>query len=62
MPVVQINIKRGQSRETKDQLVSRVTDAMVDVCGSVRDRVHVIINEVDEDNWGRGGRLLSDLK
>lgn len=62
MPVVQINIKQGQSRDTKDQLVARVTDTLVDVCGSARERVHVIINEVDEDNWGRGGRLLSDLK
>jgi phenylpyruvate tautomerase PptA (4-oxalocrotonate tautomerase family) len=33
----------------------------VEVCGSDAERVHVVINEVSEDNWGRGGRLLSDL-
>lgn len=62
MPVVQISIKQGQSRETKQQLVAGVTDTLVDVCGSARERIHVIINEVGEDNWGRGGSLLSDLK
>jgi 4-oxalocrotonate tautomerase family enzyme len=42
-------------------LVERFTLTLVEVCGSVAERVHVIIDEVDEDNWGRGGRLLSEI-
>lgn len=61
MPVVQVNIKDGRTLEQKRELVSRMTDVLVDVCGSVRERVHVIINEVEEDSWGRGGQLLSDI-
>lgn len=62
MPVVQVNIKEGRTLDQKREIVERMTDVLVDVCGSARERVHVIINEVEEDNWGRGGQLLSDIK
>ncbi|MGB3899659.1 MAG: 2-hydroxymuconate tautomerase [Mesorhizobium sp.] len=62
MPVVQVNIKNGRTPDQKREIVRRMTDVLVEVCGSVEERVHVIINEVDEDSWGRGGRLLSDIK
>lgn len=62
MPVVQVNIKEGRTLDQKREIVARMTDVLVDVCGSARERVHVIINEVEEDNWGRGGQLLSDIK
>lgn len=61
MPVVQVHLKEGRSPEERRQLVRRITDAMVEVCGAVEERVHVIINEVPGDSWGRGGALLSDL-
>jgi 4-oxalocrotonate tautomerase len=60
MPVVQVSLKSGRSLEEKRELVERFTQALVEVCGSSAERVHVVINEVSEDNWGRGGRLLSD--
>ena len=62
MPVVQVNIKEGRTLDQKREIVARMTDVLVEVCGAVRERVHVIINEVEEDNWGRGGQLLSDIK
>jgi 4-oxalocrotonate tautomerase len=62
MPVVQVHLKSGRTVEQKREIVRRMTNALVEVCGSVEDRVHVIINEVEEESWGRGGRLLSDIK
>ncbi|MHA6642796.1 2-hydroxymuconate tautomerase [Mesorhizobium sp. A623] len=62
MPVVQVNIKDGRTIDQKREIVRRMTEVLVDVCGSAEERVHVIINEVDEDSWGRGGQLLSDMK
>lgn len=61
MPVIEVHLKEGRSVEDKRELVRRITDAMVDVCGAVEERVHVIIDEVPEESWGRGGRLLADL-
>ncbi len=60
MPVVQVHLKAGRTLEQKRQLVERITTTLVEVCGSVPDRVHVIIDEVPEESWGRGGRLLSE--
>lgn len=62
MPVVQVNIKGGRTLDQKREIARRMTDVLVDVCGSAKERVHVIINEVEEDNWGRAGQLLSDIK
>ena len=62
MPVVQVNIKVGRTLDQKRDIVARMTDVLVDVCGAARERVHIIITEVEEDNWGRGGQLLSEIK
>jgi 4-oxalocrotonate tautomerase len=62
MPVVQVNLKSGRTVEQKREIVRRMTDVLVEVCDAAEERVHVIINEVDEDSWGRGGKLLLDLK
>jgi 4-oxalocrotonate tautomerase len=60
MPVVQVHLKAGRTLDQKRQLVKQITQALVDTCGSNQERVHVIINEVPEDSWGRGGVLLSE--
>lgn len=62
MPVVQVNIKEGRTLDQKRRVVARITDVLVEECGAARERIHIIINEVEEDNWGRGGQLLSDIK
>ena len=62
MPVVQVNIKEGRTLDQKRKIVARMTDVLVEECGAARERVHIIINEIDEDNWGRGGQLLSEIK
>ena len=60
MPVVQVNLKEGQTVEQKRQLVERITDALVEVCASNPEAIHIIINDVPADNWGRNRKLLSD--
>ncbi len=61
MPVVQVHIKEGRSMTQRRELVRRITQDLVEVCGAAEERVHVIINEVPTDQWGRGGTLLSDI-
>ena len=45
MPVVQVNIKQGRTLDQKREIVARMTEVLVEVCGAARERVHVIINE-----------------
>lgn len=60
MPVVQVHMKAGRTVDQKRELVSRITDALIDVCGANQESVHVIIDDVQGDSWGRGGKLLSE--
>jgi 4-oxalocrotonate tautomerase len=60
MPVVQVHLKAGRTVEQKRKLVEKITDSLVEIAGANRDRVHVIIDEVPGDSWGRAGKLLSD--
>ena len=55
MPVVKIDLWKGRERETKKELIKKVTSAVVDAIDCPAEAVQVIINEVDKDNWGIGG-------
>jgi 4-oxalocrotonate tautomerase len=59
MPVVQVSIPAGVlSTDQKQQVISRITDVLVDVEGipQLRAAVHVLINEVADGGWGTGGK------
>jgi 4-oxalocrotonate tautomerase len=60
MPLVTIDvIKDVFTPEQKEQLITRVTDAMVEVEGeAMRQVTWVRIMEVEQGDWGIGGQLL----
>ena len=62
MPHVQVTMLRGRSVEQKRKLVARLTDAMVEEAGAVRDGVTVVIVEVEKEDFARGGTLIADRK
>jgi len=51
----------GRTPEKKEQLIKKVTDAIVEVLQIPADRVHIIINDVPKENIGDGGVPLSKL-
>jgi 4-oxalocrotonate tautomerase len=59
MPIVQISMIAGRTPEKKEQLIKKVTDAIVEVLQIPADRVHIIINDVPKENIGDGGVPLS---
>ena len=61
MPYVNVQITKGVTREQKAQLVSEITDTLVRVLGKKPEHTHIVINEVDEDNWGFSGLLTTDF-
>ena len=63
MPFVNIRITDEHvRREQKDALVKRVTQALVEVLNKEPATTFVVIDEVATDNWGIGGRLVSDIR
>ena len=60
MPMVQVYMLSGRSEDQKRQLMEGITNLMVDICGSQRERVGVVVHEVGAENWARGGVPLAD--
>ncbi len=60
MPYVKIEVIEGITRDQKAALVSDVTQSLVDRLGKRPEQVFVVIQEVSPDDWGAGGRLVSD--
>jgi len=59
MPIVRIDLWKGREKEKKRELIEKITSAVVDAIGCPIEAVHVIINEVEKDNWGIGGTPAS---
>jgi 4-oxalocrotonate tautomerase len=63
MPYVNIKITReGATVEQKARLIQGVTDLLVTVLGKNPATTFVVIDEVDTDNWGVGGRPVTALR
>jgi 4-oxalocrotonate tautomerase len=63
MPFVNIRItKEGATIEQKEQLIQGVTDLLANVLGKNPKTTFVIIDEVETDNWGIGGKSVTTLR
>ncbi len=63
MPYVNIRItKEGATPEQKAELIRRTTEMLVEVLGKNPASTFVIIEEVETDNWGIGGRTVTELR
>jgi len=62
MPVVTVQMWSGRTTEQKRRLVRAITDAMVEHADCKPEHLHVIIQDVPKDSWGRAGVLGSDQK
>ncbi len=62
MPVVTIQLWEGRTLEQKRALVRAITAAMVEHADVKPDGLHVILQEVPRENWGRAGVLGVDQK
>jgi 4-oxalocrotonate tautomerase len=60
MPVVEVHMRSGRTQEEKRRLIESLTDVVTEVLGSRRERVVVLLDEIDPTSWGQGGRLLAD--
>ena len=59
MPVITLDMA-ALTREKKAQLVETLTRDASEITGIPQDKFIVLINELERDNIGVGGQLLSD--
>lgn len=62
MPYINLQITKGISREQKKTIVEQMTQTLVDVLDKKPEHIHIVIDEIDEDNWGFKGMLTSDIR
>jgi len=63
MPYVNIKITDEQvTADQKAQLISGVTQLLVDVLNKNPATTVVVIDEVNTDNWGIGGKVVTELR
>lgn len=63
MPVINIQLTReGVTDEQKRALIQQFTEVVTNVLNKDPNLTHIIIQEVDTDNWGYGGEQASVLR
>ncbi|AJC17065.1 tautomerase family protein [Pandoraea sputorum] len=63
MPFVSIRITReGNTVEQKAQVIREVTDTLQRVLGKPPHLTHIVIEEVDTDNWGYAGQTTTEFR
>ncbi|VYT02864.1 2-hydroxymuconate tautomerase family protein [Campylobacter ureolyticus] len=65
MPFVKICVTKENSEPTKEQkelLINGVTNLINEVLGKNKSSTVVIIEEIDTDNYGLGGKSITNLR
>jgi 4-oxalocrotonate tautomerase len=63
MPYIKIEVtKEGVTTGQKQQLIKGVTELLVTVLKKDPQLIHVVIDEVDTDNWGIGGKQFTEFR
>ncbi len=62
MPYVNVQITRGASRAPKSALVHDITASLVTHLGKRPEHIHIVLQEIDEADWGYAGLLTDDWK
>ena len=62
MPYVNVQITKGTSREQKAAIVREFTETLVRTLGKKPEHIHIVIENVELEDWGFGGVLSDELR
>ena len=63
MPYINVRItKDGVTAEQKAQIVAEMTQTLQRVLGKQPEHTHIIIDEVEPENWGFAGMLTTEYR
>ena len=63
MPYINVKVTReGVTPRQKREIITGVTRLMTDILNEDPQRTHVVIDEIDADNWGVGGEPVTELR
>jgi 4-oxalocrotonate tautomerase len=63
MPYVNVRItKDGVTADQKRRIVEEITETLLQVLGKRPEHIHIIIDEVEPENWGFAGMLTTEYQ
>lgn len=62
MPYINLQITKGATREQKARIVKEFTETLVTVLGKRPEHTHIVIEEIEDENWGFAGVLTDDYR
>ena len=62
MPYINLQITKGATRDQKAQIVKEFTETLVKVLGKKPEHTHIVIQEIEEEDWGFSGILTDDYR
>ena len=60
MPVVQVSLLSGRSKESKSAMADEITEPVHKHSGATKDVITVIFQDIETDSWAAGGTLYAD--
>ncbi len=60
MPYINLQITKGATREQKAEIVKEFTQTLVRVLGKNPENTHIVIQEIEREDWGHAGELVAD--
>jgi 4-oxalocrotonate tautomerase len=60
MPYINLQISKGVTRAQKAEIVKEFTATLVRVLGKNPQNTHIVIQEIEREDWGHGGQLVAD--
>ena len=63
MPYVNVKITRGDvSTDQKRRIVQDISRSLVETLGKKPEHIHIVIDEIEPENWGFAGMLTSEWR
>jgi 4-oxalocrotonate tautomerase len=62
MPYINLQITTGATRAQKQQIVEEFTATLAHVLGKKPEYTHIVIQEIEDENWGFAGMLTDDFR
>lgn len=62
MPYVNVQITKGATKSQKAEIIKNITDSLVSVLGKRPEHIHIVIQEIMEEDWGFEGLPTDEWK
>jgi len=58
MPYINVKVAGRLTKEQKQQIADQMSETLLRVADKPKEHTYVVIDEVERENWGVGGKLL----